>query len=342
MDNESNTDDQLKTVYHGYLSLQAESYEFISRTIAMHRSLAEIFRIFRDHPRASSEQLYALWGPVLGEIYEHLFAAFFRPYRTMIFPFGEFVNISAGTSATSAVTSTMSVLELWAEAQARFAKGFTEATQSQDEQTRLPTRGGNGHGSEEITTVSPFNLLKQIGDADMKICFEAAEQFFGLLGHSQFLIPRSLIVNLQKLFSDYREICYLSGNYELLFRRTWQKAVRRFASEMREQGDATTKFKEFLASFLKTLSQEFDHLLRSDEYCRVQNRLIDLGAEMTSSMRKVMEIRAETYPYLPFITTSEMKAVEKHVHEQKRRLDYLERRVAEMEDNLAAARASEE
>lgn len=325
-------DDRLKSIFDGYLSLQSESYEFITRTIAMHNWLREAYRLMQDNPRLNSDELYLAWNPAFKQVYEHLFAAFLRPYRSVVLPFGELMKMQTEHLTVSSVTNTnLSMFEMFSEAQAKFLRGFSGAVQDYSGEVSRFLHAEGGHTIDEFGKVSPLSLAKHIGDEEMKVFFESAGRFFGFLGESEFHLPKALILHLQKLFEIYPQIHELSEQYEGMLEHNWERALKRFTSEIKKEGPEVD-FKQFFKSYVSVLTQEFDGLLRSEEFVGVQNRFLELTSEFTSSLRKAIEVRIEMFPYLPFVTTSEMEAVEKNVHSYKRRLDILERKMADMEE----------
>lgn len=87
VDNTAESD--FSKAFESYCRLQSESYEFITRSIAMRNWLEEAFRIYRERPDLTAEELYRSWQPSFERIYGHLFAPLLRSYQAMMFPFGQ-------------------------------------------------------------------------------------------------------------------------------------------------------------------------------------------------------------------------------------------------------------
>lgn len=84
------TSNDLGKAFETYCSLQSESYEFVTRSIAMHKWLEEAFRVLQEKPDLTAEELYQAWQPAFDRVYSHLFTPLLRAHRLMTFPFGEF------------------------------------------------------------------------------------------------------------------------------------------------------------------------------------------------------------------------------------------------------------
>ena len=111
---EYNVDDKFQDIFQAYSSLQSESYEFIVRTIAMHNWLKEAYRLIEENPELSAEQMYMTLQPSFENVYDHLFALFLRPYRILMFPFGEYTDTIMENMAPKSMAGTyLGLSRIW-------------------------------------------------------------------------------------------------------------------------------------------------------------------------------------------------------------------------------------
>jgi BMFP domain-containing protein YqiC len=322
---EQKVKDKFKSIFDAYLQLQSESYEFITRTIAMHNWLREAYRLLQEQPGLSAEETYQAWQPTFGRIYTHLFAAFLRPYRVMMFPFGEFLRAQTESLTPQTLGDTyLDSFRLWGEAQVRSLNGISSAFQRFSEEDSI----------DAVQELTPLKLMRNIADEETIAYFETLEQFLGYFGESQFLVPKTFILYLQKFISSYPKAYQLAQRYEAMFRDTWEKSLQRFTFEIKKGTGPAVEFKEFFNTYVSIFALEYDQLLRSPEFIEVQNGFVTMNLDVTASMRKAMEAQLDMFPSLPFVTGGEMDALAKRVHSHKSRLDSLERQMRDLEHKL--------
>jgi len=288
--------------------------------------------------------------PAFERIYGHLFAAFLQPCHMIMLPLEESLRAQSGAAADTQNASLspgtlpgtyLETLKVWTEEQSRFFRGMASAFQQVGERTeeRLPGRR-HEDDIDGLQDMMPLRLLGNVADKEMRFLFQSLEESLYCFKESQFFLPKSLILHLQKLVSSYPKAYRLAQRYEAMFRSTWDKALRKFAAEIDKGSGPPAEFKEFYNTYTRIFSKEFDQLLGSLEFIEVQNSFMSTNLDVILSMRKIMEARLEMFPYLPFVTGSEMASLEKTVHGHKRRLDSLERKMREMERRSAVVQES--
>ncbi len=337
---EKGVQDKSKSNFDAYVQLQSESYEFITRTVAMHNWLREAYWLLCEKPGLSAEEMYEAWGPAFERIYGHLFAAFLRPYRVMIFPFGEFLRAQADSFAPGTLANTyLDTLRLWEEGQSRFLRGVASTFQQVGGKSDK-TAFGNGNGAiDGLQELTPLGLIGDVADQEGKAYLQMLDQSLGYFSESQFPLPKNLVLHLKQLVSSYPKAYRLAQRHEGMFRITWEKSLKRFTLEIKKTAGQVPEFRDFYNTYTSIFTQEYDQLLGSPEFIEVQNSFMAMNLDVIASMKKVMEAQMEMFPALPFVTGGEMAALEKTVHSHKRRIDRLERRVREMERDSVAVPA---
>ncbi len=340
---ENRIQDKSKSNFDAYVQLQSESYEFITRTVAMHNWLREAYRLLCEKPGLSAEEMYEAWKPAFERIYGHLFAAFLRPYRVMIFPFGEFLRAQADSFAPGTLSNTdLDTLRLWEEGQSKFLKGMASAFQQVGSRSDRTASGNENGAIDGLQELAPLRLIGDIADQDGKVYLQMLEQSLGYFSESQFPLPKNLVLHLKQLVSSYPKAYRLAKRHEGMFRSTWEKSLKRFTQEIKKPAGLVPEFKEFYKTYTSIFTQEYDQLLGSPEFIEVQNNYMAMNLDVVASMKKAMEAQIEMFPALPFVTGGEMAALEKTVHSYKRRIDGLERRVRKMERDSVAVPAKVE
>ncbi len=331
---EKQVEDKFKRIFDAYLRLESESYEFIIRTIAMHNWLREAHRLLQEKPELSAEEMYEAWQTSFDQIYGHLFAAFLRPYRVMMFPFGEYLRAQFESSPRTSAGTYLGLFRVWGEAQSKFLQGVADAFRSYSQESDKLLEGHEEGAIDKLQELMPMSLMRKIADEETLAYFEALEEFLGYFGESQFLLPKTFILHLQKVVSSYPKAYRLAQRYEAMFRNTWEKSLRRFTLEVKKNTGVVVEFDGFFNSYIGIFAEEYDQLLRAPEFIEAQTNFIGITSEAVISMRKAMEAQLELFPALPFVTGTEVDALEQRVHGHKKRLDGLERRVRDMQHQL--------
>jgi hypothetical protein len=333
--------DKSKSNFDAYVQLQSESYEFITRTVAVHNWLREAYRLLCEKPDLSAEEMCEAWEPAFERIYGHLFATFLRPYRVMIFPLGEFLRAQADSFGPGTLATThLDTLRLWEEGQSRFLRGVADTLQQVGGKSDKTASGNENGAIDGLQELTPLRLIGDIADQEGKAYLQTLEQLVGYFSESQFPLPKNLVLHLKQLVSSYPKAYHLAQRHEGMFRSTWEKSLKRFTLEIkRTAARPVPEFKEFYNAYTSIFTEEYDQLLGSPEFIEVQNSFMATNLDVIASMKKVMEAQMEMFPALPFVTGGEMAALEKTVHSHKRRIDRLERRVREMERDSVAVPA---
>lgn len=338
-DSEQEQHSKYQQAYQAYLGLPSESYEFIARTISIHRWLKQAFETYQHNPGLSAEETYESWHSVFDQVYNNLFAMFLRPYRVMMSPM-ELVRqpLEMVTPRTVAESYT-DWLKLWGDTQARFLKATAEAFH------RL---GGGpdtleGSADTDVTgrlgDITPLSLLSHLADEGAEAYFATIDQLAKYLGEAQFMLPKAFFVNLREIASGYPRARHLGEKYEQMFHNAWEQALRRFAGEV-GKSDKPLDFKEFFKAYVSVFSSEYNRLMGSPEFIEVQNAFASVTTSTISAMRRFMESQLDLFPFLPFTTRSESDAIEARMHSYKRRIDSLERKVRQMDRALRAQQAA--
>ncbi|MBI4287003.1 MAG: hypothetical protein HY671_01080 [Chloroflexi bacterium] len=328
--------DESKTVFEGYLNLQSESYEFITRTIAIHNWLTEAYKTMQENPQLTAEELCETWRPAFVQVYRHLFAAFLRPYHMALFPFGESHELQREfLEAKGHADLFQAASQLWIEAPSAFMKGFYGETPTPKKKTRHSLAVNGRTDIDELLTVTPFNLMVKVADEEAKVYLDTLEKIFGTLGEAEFLFPKDMVVHMHKVLSIQPKIYALAEKYESMLQSAWEESLHKFCHEVKKTSEPMD-FKAFFGKYAHLLSEEYDRLLGSHEFIEVQSTFVALTAEMTTSLRQALEAQLEVFPHFPLVTVSKMAALAKNVHTYKRKIGNLERRVMDLEERLGA------
>jgi len=237
--------DKSKSNFDAYVQLQSESYEFITRTVAMHNWLKEAYSLLQEKSSLSADEIYKEWHPAFDQIYRNLFAAFLRPYRAMLHPFGQALETQIENSSPGTIASSwLAAFKLWGEAQSRFLNGIAGALRSYSEESAGAMKDAEEGDIGRLQDLTPMGLLRKITDEETMAYYDSLDQFLGYLGENQFLLPKPLIIHLQKVVSSYPRAYRLAREYQAMFHETWEKSLKRFTSEINKNSGQKIEYED--------------------------------------------------------------------------------------------------
>jgi len=332
MVDEEEMQDRYKRLFDAYLHLQTETYEMIIRNVSIHNTLREVYESIAEDPDLTTEEIYDLLDKNFKKIYTDIFAMFYRPFEVVTYPLTFLVKEQLGTLTPEMVmNSYLGMFNAVGRSQVDILKGFSDImkgyssviTKYDTEEEALDAR---------IRELLPLNIVRNMVDEGFENFFEVLNNFFGYLGESQFLIPKTFVVNLNNVFSAYSKIFGLWRRYELMFENVWNRALNKFSEAIAENKEID--FEKFFNTFRGLFSDEYDELLRSDEFIEVQNRLRDTLTDIIRYAGEAIYGLLDMFPVLPFAPRKEVDEVERRMYDNKKVLDSVERRVAAIEEQI--------
>jgi len=332
MVDEEEIQDRYKRLFDAYLNLQTETYEMIIRNVSIHNILRDVYENVAEIPDITTEEIYDLLDKNFKKIYTNIFAMFFRPFEVATYPLSFFVKEQLGTlTPETLMNSYLGMFNAIGRSQVDILKGFSDImkgysnviTKYETEEEALDAR---------IRELLPLNIVRNMVDEGFENFFDVLNNFFSYMGESQFLIPKTFIVNINNVFSAYSKIFGLWRRYELMFENVWNRALNKFSEEIVENKEVD--FEKFYNTFRGIFSDEYDELLRSKEFIEVQNRLRDTLTDIIRYSGEAIYALFEMFPVLPFAPRNEVDEVERRIYDNKKVLDSVERRVAEIEEQI--------
>jgi uncharacterized coiled-coil protein SlyX len=318
---EEEIEDRYKNIFDAYLHLQTESYEMITRNVAIHNWMREIYDRLKENPEMGIDEIYGMWGDNFWKIYENLFSMFFRPFKVVTYPFGELMEAQSEIFTPESLFGIYAdSFRMFGESQLRLLKGFSDVFKGYEKEDDISAR---------MRELMPLNLLRNMADEGAETYFETLNRIFEYLGESQFLLPKTFFVNAHNFSTAYSKIYGLWRRYELMFRSVWEKSLQKLASWI--DGNREGEFEDFFNAFRKIFSEEYDEVLRSKEFIEAQNKIRDALTDLTGYAEKMMEAQMEMFPVMPFAPRKEVDEIEKRIHNHKKISNALERRIAEIE-----------
>jgi len=327
------------SVYRAYLKLPSESYEFVSRTMAMHGWLRQAYDEFLHYPGLEAGDLYAEWQEAFQHVYENLFAMFLQPYRLLMTPLDYLRQSSQEAPSGTLANAFIDGMRLWGETENRFLKATAEALHALSGDGGKAAESRDRDITSQLAELSPANILLKVADEGTRAYFETLGQFSQWLGQNQYILPKGLFLSVQAVAESYPRVVELGRKYEAMYRDAWEKSLRMFALAMSRR-QKPIEFKDFFKAYLDTFAQEYGKLMVTPEFMQAQSQFVNATADTIIALRKLMDHQMEMAPFLPVTTRSETDALESRVHSYKKRSDALERRVRELEqkvDSLTSA-----
>jgi len=328
---EEEVEDRYKKIFDAYLHLQTESYEMITRNVAIHDWLRGAYDALKEDPAMGIDEIYTTLNDNFWKIYKNLFAMFFRPFKVVTYPFGEIVEAQSEASTPKSLFDMyMGLLRIPGESQLIFLKGVSDILKEYGKETA--GYGKEGDVTAQMEELMPLNLLRSMADEGAEAYLGMLNRLFGYLGESQFLVPKTFFVDVQNFFSVYSKIYGLWRRYELAFRNIWERSIRKLASRLNENKEIG--FEEFFNLFREIFSEEYDELLRSKEFIDTQNKVRDALIDLIRYSERAMEAQIEMFPVLPFAPRREVDEIEKRIHNYMNISNALERRISEIEKKM--------
>lgn len=94
------------------------------------------------------------------------------------------------------------------------------------------------------------------------------------------------------------------------------------------------EFDDFFQIYIKVFGEEYQELLKSDEFMEAQNELVTTLSSIFQHSEKMVEDVLSLYPVLPFAPRSEIDDLEKRVHDYRRKINRLEGELRQLRGRL--------
>jgi hypothetical protein len=120
--------------------------------------------------------------------------------------------------------------------------------------------------------------------------------------------------------TEYEHALYVTGV------GAFEKVIAALAAKV-EKGEKLAGFKEFFELWITVSEKAFSELFRTEEYARLQGALLSASLQVRQHYFKLMELHLYD---LPIALRSEMDDLYKTVHELKRRVKGLEKKLKEV------------
>ncbi|MEM0214395.1 MAG: poly(R)-hydroxyalkanoic acid synthase subunit PhaE [Archaeoglobaceae archaeon] len=284
-----------------YKKLPKESFELFIRNLSVRDYLEGIWRLYEIN--RTLDYLKEFDG-----IFEELFRFFFRPFELIIFNERVIRNIIPiqeifkGRDVVSAYTefleSAISHMKLTFQL-------FSEPILSQ----KLPVEKFFDEWRE---------FLKK---------FESTGEL--LLQDYPFALPENAKNYLLDCFTHWKEFVESYEIYKSLIREAYRKGVDRFLNLANSNGFKS--FENFRDAFQDCLAKEFDILLKSEQYLKIQGKLMNALFDHIYCLRRFLELLIENNPASPFATVSQIDEAYKRILDLKRKVLELEKRIEKLE-----------
>uniref|UniRef100_A0A7J2TJM5 Poly(3-hydroxyalkanoate) polymerase subunit PhaE n=1 Tax=Archaeoglobus fulgidus TaxID=2234 RepID=A0A7J2TJM5_ARCFL len=125
--------------------------------------------------------------------------------------------------------------------------------------------------------------------------------------------------------SDYEK-------YREMLRNSFRRSIENFCNFLSKSN--VNSFDEFKNSLQDYLAKEFDALLKSEDYLKLQQRLFDALFDHIYCLRRFLELLLENNPASPFATVSQLDEAYKRIMDLRRKILELEKRIEALEVRL--------
>ncbi|RLI81351.1 hypothetical protein DRP07_07530 [Archaeoglobales archaeon] len=149
------------------------------------------------------------------------------------------------------------------------------------------------------------------------------------LTESPFVIPKKGSEALLKCLEYFNKFKVEFSRFKQLVEESYMISALNFIEHA--NSNEIESFNEFITIFSKIVSEEFDEVLASEEYLKIQSGMLENMMMYVKYARKHLEIILESNPLNPLATQSELDEAYKRIHDLKRKVRELEKRIEELE-----------
>lgn len=290
-----------------YRKLPKESFELLFRNITVRDYLREIW--------SSYEQFGSIREEYFDRIFNEIFRFFFRPFEIVL------LNEKAIKSLIplNEMLSGKEVFNVYTE--------FMNSLFS--------------HGLLTFKLLSEPLQEKNVLDSFIEEWRDFLKNFdsgFDInLPEYPFVLPEDAKNYFLDCLSHWNSFLGTYEKYRRLLKKAYTNAVNslmQFAME--------NKFKDFddlRLSFQQALAEEFDRLLKSEEYLELQGSLFSSLFDHIYCLRRFLELIIENNPACPFATVNQMDEAYKRILDLKRKVSELEKRIEKLEVEICSKRS---
>ena len=136
---------------------------------------------------------------------------------------------------------------------------------------------------------------------------------------------------IEKLFlkssDDWLNVRDASSNYQAIIAESWMNTYNNYVQDVNrffENQPEEMNFQSLLDHWLKLANEEMIKVQRSDEFLKVQNKLVDATAKYKLTQRELMESWCEMHD-IP--TRTEVDDLHKIVHDLRKEVRNLKRKL---------------
>lgn len=275
----------------------------------------------RDSLRALYEKHSSGLALLYEEAFENIFNDFLRP---ILRPLEAAVD---GVRALSPMLDLLLSPRL-AEAQGEVARAYVDFIKSWLNCLRQ-TVSGFLSGATTPVSGAVEGFLKGYEEA-MSRYVEALTRYS--IDELPLLLPKGLFVNLEGAIKHWEAFIKALEEFRALLREAYVKAAEAFIEKANASGFGS--YQEFIEAFLDLEAQSFSEAVTSTRYLEAQKRVLENLMDYVYHYRRLLEELLASNPANPFATISLLDEAFKRVTELKRKVRLLERRVAELEEEV--------
>ncbi len=174
------------------------------------------------------------------------------------------------------------------------------------------------------------------------LCWDAYERTIGCLLESPSLgYTRELNQDLLQGFDTWMEYRRAAFEYQVIVADAWTQAFERWLRELvarGEKGEPLHGLRQLLFLWVDICDQVFGEVFRSEEYTRIQNRLVNMAATYRLREMEIVEALLKT-GHVP--TRGELDEAYRRIYELRKEVKTLKKQLHETQAELAAHVARE-
>lgn len=286
-----------------------ESFELLLRNIRIREIIQDLFRKHR-----AGVKLY--YNEQFDKIFEEIFRFFFRPLETAVL----------GMRQLEFLLPTSELMEFY-ETYSELMNAYLDFMRSIYDHFKLTFEIYTGR----TLPATAKDFVDMFTEEYMKRIRKYTREFSGieLSTETPFLMPKIAFTRFDEALECWNKFGSAFRKFREMVREGYVKGAENFI----ELANKTSfeSYQEFANAFFNEEAKVFDELLKSEEYLKTQEEMLNCLMDYIHNLRAFIEEILINNPLNPFATISLMDKAFERIYELRRKIKELEKRVERLE-----------
>ncbi|NOY11462.1 MAG: hypothetical protein GXO67_05145 [Archaeoglobi archaeon] len=296
-----------------FKKLPKESFELLLRNISIREHMERLWSKYSISGRIKKDEEFE-------RVFDEIFRFFFRPLEMFLMGEQYLRYFLPGPETLKLVESQREVYEAYED--------FVLSLISHMKLTSELFAGYTISETARSLTESFVNRWWDLAKRRYKLELDG----YRVLNEYPFILSKETSNDLFEAAEHWETFRESFFAYRDLMRSAYDESVDEFIEYA--NSNRIESFDQFMNDFAEIVARKFDVLIKSEEYLKIQRRMLGSLMDYSYHMRRFFESILEQSPLNPFATVSEMDEAYKRIMDLKRKVRELERRIEELEGRL--------